>query len=169
MGNTLELNLTWHKDIFNYNVFENVACNISAKTTIWYSVIHSIIHQRWRGNSIVCYQSTCTWLVLDWKTTSCTWCLPSTLNTWTCTCTCKYENVLVLDSSTSKSTWPQPCLWPSLVMVDWVVLEILWNFRTNRQTNLQSNRQTWPTNILAKMVILASNKYGADENRNTDN
>ena len=31
------------------------------------------------------------------------------LSTWTCTCTCKYEKVLVLDSSTSKSTWPQPC------------------------------------------------------------
>ena len=48
-------------------------------------------------------QSTCTWLVLDWKST---WCFPSTLST----CTCKYEKVLVLDSSTSKSTWPQPWL-----------------------------------------------------------
>ena len=42
-------------------------------------------------------------LVLDWKSTRC---LPSTLSTLTCTC--KYEKVLVLDSSTSKSTWPQP-------------------------------------------------------------
>ena len=48
-------------------------------------------------------------LVLDWKSTWCTWCLPSTLSTGTCTCTCKYEKVLVLDSNTSKSTWPQPC------------------------------------------------------------
>ena len=57
---------------------------------------------------VLCYHSTCTWLVLDWKSTWCTWCLPSTLST--CTCTCKYEKVLVLDSSTSKNTWPHPCL-----------------------------------------------------------
>ena len=54
MGNTLQLNSTRHLDIFK-NVFENVACKTSIKTTlkvIWYSAINSIIHQRWNGK---CY------------------------------------------------------------------------------------------------------------------
>ena len=90
-------------------------------------------------SDIVCYQSTCTWLVLDWKSTWCTWCLPSTLSTWTCTCTCKYEKVLVLDSSTSKSTWPQPwflCIkTPHVMILDcrFICVKLFW-FETSDET-----------------------------------
>ena len=90
------------------------------------------------GSAIVCYQSTCTWLVLDWKSTWCTWCLPSTLSTWTCTCTCKNEKVLVLDSSTSKSTWPQPWSAQSHYLnqcwnvANWTLRDkFLWNLNRN--------------------------------------
>ena len=37
-----------------------------------------------------------------------------------------------------QESWTSACLWPSLVMIDWVVLEILWNFRTNKQTDRQT-------------------------------
>ena len=67
MGNT---NLTKHIDIFNQNVFENIACKNSIKTTpstvTWYSVINSIIHQRESGKCCCLLPKylylTCTWL-----------------------------------------------------------------------------------------------------------
>ena len=48
-----------------------------------------------------------------------------------------------------QESWTSTWLWPSLVMIDWVVLEILWNYRTNKQTNT-TNEHT--------CQILASNK-----------
>ena len=35
-------------------------------------------------------------LVLDWTSTWCIWCHPSTACTWNCTCTCKFEKYLYL-------------------------------------------------------------------------
>ena len=76
---------------------------------IWYYVINSIIHRGWKMLLIVTkVLSTCTWLVLEWKSTWCTWCLPSILSTWTCTCTCKYEKYLYLTQVLRKVLDPNP-------------------------------------------------------------
>ena len=34
-----------------------------------------------------------------------------------------------------QESWTSAWLWPSLVMIDFVILEILWNYRTNKQTD----------------------------------
>ena len=47
-------------------------------------------------------------LVLDWKSTWCTWCHPSTV--CTCTCICKFEKYLYLTQVLPKVLDPNPCL-----------------------------------------------------------